>query len=721
MPAWCLPKDLSEKFLTALREGALTPERLMEMTSAERRTAFEPYVGAENAREVNAQFEQKMLLQDKKAGLVTWAKKISGITEAARRDIVATINRMDKILSPAEEEDFLADLAAKKLGTTVTADEGKQIFDLAQRAENLRQQIIERGAGDYAAGWEPDKDLPRREQLGTQYGNAQIDLKNYVMALKPGSQGGFWNRLGNILGLPKNLETGFMHMSAPFVQCWGMQSSARWFQGYKEMIDYFRDEANYQNFQGWMLGHPLYETARQAKLSITHLDQGLNLREESIQSKLAEQANTWFSAKTGLPNVFRASSRGFTGYLNYVRFSRFVDVLKGIEMRDGIAVAPGSQTAADLAEFVNTFTGRGSLGKTFETSTPLLNTLLFAPRKIAGTVNMFNPYFYYKLSPPARVAALKQITGTLAITGGVLAIAKAMGADVNMDPRSQEFAKIQIGKTSFDITGGNAIYLRLLARFATNQEITKSGHLESLADSYDRNRMGLTLNWFRGKLSPVVGAFADWMIGSDAVGHPFSVTQELKQHLYPIVVNSYLEFWMNDPDNTAAIFPSIATLFGVEMHSPQPPRSYNGYDAWGQPYKDNLILPNGTPRSWLDDPVNKEAQAVGFTPHPPQNKIRGIDLNEQQYAEYVRIGGTLAHMRIEQLIKMPNWDRLPATARLNAMKSAQRVAHEAAASSIMAGAQGSDNDIAAQARAARMVNAGVIQPGTTLPQGETVH
>ena len=51
--AFCLPKEFAKTFIVALREGKIVPEKLMEMSSIERRTYFESIVGKENAVEVS--------------------------------------------------------------------------------------------------------------------------------------------------------------------------------------------------------------------------------------------------------------------------------------------------------------------------------------------------------------------------------------------------------------------------------------------------------------------------------------------------------------------------------------------------------------------------------------------------------------------------------------------------------------------------------------------
>ncbi len=87
--AWCLIKSQVEKFRQALKSGELNPGKLQEMTSEERRGYLAKFVGPENAMEVNALFESKLLLQNQKAGMISWAKKISGITPKTKMDLLS--------------------------------------------------------------------------------------------------------------------------------------------------------------------------------------------------------------------------------------------------------------------------------------------------------------------------------------------------------------------------------------------------------------------------------------------------------------------------------------------------------------------------------------------------------------------------------------------------------------------------------------------------------
>ena len=63
-PSFCLPKKYISTFLAKVGDGTLDPATLAQKTSAERRQLFSDTLGPENAREVNALFEEKLLLKN---------------------------------------------------------------------------------------------------------------------------------------------------------------------------------------------------------------------------------------------------------------------------------------------------------------------------------------------------------------------------------------------------------------------------------------------------------------------------------------------------------------------------------------------------------------------------------------------------------------------------------------------------------------------------------
>lgn len=165
---FCLPQSQASAFLQALRDNKIDPVALRDMGSPARHEFFASLLGDENAREVNALFESKLLLKDWKRGMVTWARQLSGVKEPVRRSFISKIEKMDRILNPAEEKDFYADLAAKNLGTEVTYDEAKKISDLSHKA------VAER-----------DKPTQSLSGVSDDYLKAADDLHHYVRSLKP--------------------------------------------------------------------------------------------------------------------------------------------------------------------------------------------------------------------------------------------------------------------------------------------------------------------------------------------------------------------------------------------------------------------------------------------------------------------------------------------------------------------------------------------------------
>ena len=138
-------------------------------------------------------------------------------------------------------------------------------------------------------------------------------------------------------------------------------------------------------------------------------------------------------------------------------------------------------------------------------------------------------------------------------------------------------------------------------------------------------------------------------------------------------------------------------MLGARMDPPYPPPERNGVNVWGDP------MPMfATPASWANDPVVQEADKTGLRLNFPPGKISGVKLTDGQMDEYVHLSGNLAHQRLEDVVRMDNWDQVPAGQKRKVMQSVIRRARESAAASIMLEARGGPNDILAQATAAKM-------------------
>jgi hypothetical protein len=557
--------------------GELGP-RLIGMTSEERRAALAPIVGEENAPDVNGLLESKLLQKNQIHGLTMWAKQVAGLKPEARRDLLARIQRINHLLTPDEERDFLEDHVRQRLGVRVTPDQAAKISELGAKATaaqanmraNPRAPVLVRGIDVSKYGPSTESEV--------KYGESYIDLKNYVDSLKPDNRP-MWEKFADVANIPRTILT-LGHLSAPLVQGWGMITTKPGAAAAMHQINSLFSENYYRKSLAGMIGHPLYDRLTKGGLSITSLTKNLGQREEAIQSSLVERFNEALKKGTGgaVPNFARAGSRAFTGYLNEVRFYRAVDLLKGAEMA-GHDISPGSPAVEDIATSVNNFTGRGSLGGgKLEAAAPLLNSIFFAPRKIAGTVQMFNPVNYVdpRITSTARIAAVRQLSGSLIATAAVLGLATAMGFPVSTNPVDTKFGKIQLPNGGMiDITGGNDIYVRLLARLFSGHMITSKGRDMELGKGNAPTDLGLIGQFLRNKLSPMAAAIVDWQTGKDPTGHPVDVNTEIADKFRPIAIQSFVNFASAIPENYASLAFVPFILFGAGVEPPfvAPPRN----------------------------------------------------------------------------------------------------------------------------------------------------
>lgn len=678
---YCLPLSLVDKFTKAL-DDKLDPDYLADLSSSDRRKALAEVIGDDHAKQVNIMFEKKLLLKNQQKGLADWVMQTQGLKDQTRKDMLAKIQRMQDILTPTSEDEFLADLAKQKLGFAVTDEEAQLIYDLSSKVENLRERMT----------GEPGN--PTR----IAYGNALLDFKDTLYKMQP--DGRTWvGHMTDILNISRSLQTS-LDLSAVLNQGFGMLSRREGWEGVGNMLKYMASEQNYRDFQAYVVSHPNYDKMVDGRLAITELSDKLSLREEEIQSSILDKANQLLKDKSGgiVPNLIRASNRAYTGYLNYIRVETFNNLIEAAKAA-GEDTRVGSKVLKDIAKSVNDFTGRGNLGKDdkYGYAGPLMNLLLYAPRKISASVNMLNPMRYLdpKISPTARKASFRQLIGSIALTTAALSLAKSMGADVNLtDPTASDFLSVKVGDHSVDFTGGFSTYFKFLGRFYNNSLTTATGKEINFDQSFGApSRGSITAGFIRNKFSPLASFITDALFQRDAINRPFDITVEGKERLMPMGVGSIMDYFYSEPEeSTKLLFPLLA-IFGANLNSPLPSESKNGTNVWGEPV--NPLNPN---RNIID----KEAFRLGVPLHVPLDKISGIKLTGQQYQDYLTMSGQFAKRQLEPLISNPSWGQLSDNMKAKMIKQKVLQARTFAQETIKAKSRGSDNDIIAKSNAAKL-------------------
>lgn len=547
---FCLPKEQVEKFKEALKTGKINPEKLSEMTSVERRDYLAEHVGKDDAREVNALFESKLLLKNQQQGMITWAKKIAGITPEVRRDLISRIEKMDKVLDPKDEAKFLEDLAAKKLGTDVTYEEAQKISELSKNIQTTKETMAKGG----------DR---------MEYGRAKVALGNYVSELKNSNTPTFKDKgalelTSDLAGISKGLKAS-LDNSAIFRQGWKTLFSHPdvWIknaaQSFKDLADQFSGKNVMDEVQADIQSRPTYDMMKKAKLDV-------GTTEEQFPSHLAEKIPL-------IGRMYKASEAAYTGFIHHTRADVFDKYLK-IAEKSGIDVTDKTELES-IGKLVNSLTGRGDLGPAVEKISGAVNNIFFSPRFLKSNIDFLTAHQLQKgVTPFVRKQAAMNLIKVIAGTASVLGIANAvMPGSVETDPRSSNFGKIKINGTTFDVSGGMSSILVLAAKLLT---MSSKSSITSKVTPLNSGKYGAQtgadtlVNFAEGKLSPITGIVRDILKGQDFNGNKPTILNEANNLLTPLPITNTLQLYQ--AKNAPVLAGIIADALGISVNPPNPPK-----------------------------------------------------------------------------------------------------------------------------------------------------
>ncbi len=431
--------------------------------------------------------------------------------------------------------------------------------------------------------------------------------------------------IGKSLNVPRTLMT-IGDFSAVFRQA-AIATAAHPVIASKALKFMFEAAANEKVYDRWLddvHNDPLWNTAEQSKLPITD--------PKSLHAKEHEEAffgSQYVEQVPGVGYVAKASERAYNGYLNFIRWEMFKMYAEKFQ-EEGLTINNSEKLYKGLASYIGSATGRGGMTKSLDAASPLLNGVLFASKLIASRLNMLglsdvpnlvvqagryavkgatlgkvDPQwgldfgFYSKLPPRIRLEAAKDMAKFVGVGIATLILAKQMGAQVELDPRSSDFGKIHDGNTRWDIWGGFQPYARLTSQIISGQSKSADNNkIYNLDGSkYGGGTIGDQLVSFgRGKLSPVLGIGAD-IIGrrtleqttldrrfdipfypgdNPPVGH-ISLTDEFGKSMMPLLINDVHDA-MKDRGISSLFTVGIPSLFGigVQTYQPKPPKVNTG-------------------------------------------------------------------------------------------------------------------------------------------------
>lgn len=571
--AFCLPQEQVDKFKNALRTGEVSLDDLQDLavaTTAERREFMTKYFGADNAKEVNALFESKLLLKNQKRGLISWARKVSGGTKRVKKE---TIDKINSLKSAIDEDFVLEDIVGKRLGIEVTEKEAKEIT----RITSQMNELYENAAAKLPEGTPPTKENVEailRDDTDLKYFRLKNELNNYIGDQTPWQVGEsaprrFINNIAEVAGLARSIKTG-LDLSAPLRQGMAYFGRREWNQALRRMFGYARSADNLEDLKVQMLANKYSKEALDVKrdLGLTLLGEKFTQREEAFASKLSEK----------IP-VLRGSERAYEGFLNDLRFNRFVNMVDDLE-KSGVKITEDKKAMKDLAQVIAAATGRGTLGSA-EGAAKSLATVLFSPRWIASRLQViFNPLAKTGVS---RKEAIKSFATLAGVATSVLGLMKMAGADVEEDPRSSDFGKFKIGDTRFDVTGGVGPYIKLVSQILTGStKSSTTGKINELnsSDWGARTKLDVMTDFITNKASPVFGFLRDWAKGQTFEGEPLELAldewdemgrekkKKFAEHMFkslmvPLIAETTIETYQNASDESK--FWLTAGTVGAEL------------------------------------------------------------------------------------------------------------------------------------------------------------
>ncbi len=547
----CLLPQFANAFLDGLKKGEIDPEKLSEMNSEERRAFLGKYVGAENAKFVNTQFESKLLLKNQREGMISWAKSVSGLKPKAKADLISRIEKLDRALSPTEEKQFLSDIVEQRLGVQVTPEEAKTITDLTAKLK---------------------ENYDKRTEKGNPYGKYKQELVEFMRDHTPERKyptvlGKTKATASDVLSVLRAIKTGF-DFSAPLRQGAAYFGTKQWNNAFLRMFGYAKSKSALDELEASMYSNKYSDQAMEVKrdLGLTMLGETFTQREELFASKLIKN----------IP-LLKNSERAYEGFLNDVRFNRFVDVLEQLD-KSGDGITNNKAAMKDLAKVIAAATGRGELGA-FEQSAKGLTTVLFSPRFIASRIQL--ALNVVTKSGVARKEAIKSLARVAGISVALIGLVKMAGGNVDTDTRSSDFGKLRIGDTRFDLTFGMSPYIVLLSKI--HQGETKSsttGKVSKLnTGKYgSQTNLDLARSFIENKSSPMARIILDYLKGETFEGNKIGIDQPIPEQvkyladslITPLLASDSIQAFQEASGNNRIAVGSaafMASLFGEGVNT----------------------------------------------------------------------------------------------------------------------------------------------------------
>ena len=566
--AWCLIKSEEAKFRKALIDREIDPFKLAEpgMTSEKRRALFEKYVDPENAFQLNALFESKLLLKNQIKGFENWAKRALGMTPERRSDLFSKIQKLQEqgVLDPKQLEDFKADLAKSRLGIGLTFEEAKHINTMSKEIESSKEAWKQELQAN--PEWSTNPQETRKQWFNNskrlEYGLKQTLLEKYVNDLKLDARKQNVNFKENpirfLLNPVKSAPVFFNDLAKSLMA--SIDNSFFGRQGIKNLYGSPSQKRIWVNnflksFKdiGAVLvnRNPNVEVMDLIRADIYSRPNALNgkyrvgkygldvLTEEAFPTSLPEKI-------PALGRLFKASETAFNGAALRMRADLADMYITKMEKSGLNALNPDH--ALGIGNLVGSLTGRGNLGR-FNAVGKELNFVFWSAKFFKSNIDTLTAHqFDSKATEFTKVEARKNLVSIAAHVGLIMLVSKILNPDsVDEDPRSTNFGKIKINGVWIDITGGLGSVATMAARLLPsyhNGELgiwkkSSSGNWSNLQEKGfgKEDAVDVLVNAvFLNKLAPFASVVRDYLRGEMFGGEPFNIQESIVNSGIPLSI-----------------------------------------------------------------------------------------------------------------------------------------------------------------------------------------
>jgi hypothetical protein len=580
MPFTCIVKEKIAEFRKALKDKELDIAKLLDMTTEDRTALFSEFAG-ENAKLMNTLFEEKLVLKNRLQGIKNWASKVGEIgrydpLKKAKLDEMMSeykARQQQRIFSPKENEQFLADLAEEKLGTRITKEEAKNVFDMTAKIDEYKK-----GFDETTGQWSDDK-------TRVNYGASAVALDNYMADLKgenlplrelmKGRIATFKKTYGenkikatfdliadaakaisdNSISLVASVDNSFLGRQG--IKTLITHPSAWWdgaINSFKDIAKTLKGQETMDALTADIYSRPnfmngAYETAKIIAKS-----------EEQFPATIPERIP--FVGK-----IFKASEVAFRGSALRMRTDLF-DLLAKKAKENGVDMTDKFQIQS-IGKIVNSLTARGQWGQRGEPA--VIRLILWAPKMLKANIDVLTGHLGQDISPFARKQAAINLFKIVGTTATIMTVANAMKpGSAELDPRSSDFGKIKIGDTRFDMTGGAASLIVLASRLISNSTKSSStGLIRKFGTGYgETSRFDLLVDFLSGKVTPAMGIVVDFMKGRTYEGKKPTLTGELYGGATPIAIQNFIN--LKDNASVDRVLGALLDVVGISTTSYAP-------------------------------------------------------------------------------------------------------------------------------------------------------